>query len=39
LDALQRLAVLLDVVEDLGPVARRALRSRTRKAKPRRGVS
>jgi AcrR family transcriptional regulator len=35
LDALQRLAVLLDVVEDLGPVARRALRSRTRKAKPR----
>ena len=39
LDALQRLAVLLDVVEDLGPVARRALRSRTRKVKPRRGVS
>jgi AcrR family transcriptional regulator len=35
LDALQRLAVLLDVVEELGPVARRALRSRTRKARPR----
>jgi hypothetical protein len=34
LDALERLAVLADVVEDLGPLARRALRSRTRKAKP-----
>jgi AcrR family transcriptional regulator len=33
LDALQRLAVLFDVVEDLGPVARRALRARTRRAK------
>jgi len=35
LDALHRLAVLLDVVEELGPVARRALRSRTRQARPR----
>jgi hypothetical protein len=34
LDALERLAVLVDVVEDLGPLARRALRSRTRKGKP-----
>lgn len=33
LDALERLAVLADVVEDLGPVARRALRSRTRKGR------
>jgi AcrR family transcriptional regulator len=32
LDALDRLAVLADVVEDLGPVARRALRARTRRA-------
>ncbi len=30
LDALDRLAVLADVVESLGPVARRALRARTR---------
>lgn len=34
LDALERLAVLADVVEDLGPLARRALRSRTRKGRP-----
>lgn len=34
LDALERLAVLVDVVEDLGPVARRALRGRTRKRSP-----
>lgn len=34
LDALERLAVLADVVEDLGPLARRALRSRTRRGKP-----
>jgi AcrR family transcriptional regulator len=32
LEALQRLALLLDVVEDLGPVARTALRRRTRAA-------
>jgi AcrR family transcriptional regulator len=32
LDALDRLAVLADVVEDLGPVGRRALRARTRRA-------
>jgi AcrR family transcriptional regulator len=31
LDALEQLAVLADVVEDLGPVARRALRARTRR--------
>jgi DNA-binding transcriptional regulator YbjK len=31
LHALERLAVLIDVVEDLGPVARRALRRRTRR--------
>jgi AcrR family transcriptional regulator len=31
LDALDRLAVLADVVEDLGPVGRRALRARTRR--------
>jgi AcrR family transcriptional regulator len=34
LDALERLAVLADVVDDLGPLARRALRSRTRKGRP-----
>lgn len=34
LDALERLAVLVDVVEDLGPLARRALRSRSRKGRP-----
>jgi AcrR family transcriptional regulator len=33
LEALQRLAVLLDVVEDLGPVDRTALRRRTRRAR------
>ncbi|OLB82747.1 MAG: TetR family transcriptional regulator [Actinobacteria bacterium 13_2_20CM_2_71_6] len=33
LDALEKLAVLVDVVEELGPVARRALRGRTRKAR------
>ncbi len=32
LDAVERLVVLVDVVEDLGPVASRALRSRLRKA-------
>ncbi|MCE6997485.1 TetR family transcriptional regulator [Saccharothrix sp. S26] len=32
LDALDRLAVLVDVVEDLGPVARRALRAKLRKS-------
>ncbi|GAA3855034.1 TetR family transcriptional regulator [Saccharothrix violaceirubra] len=32
LDALDRLAVLVEVVDDLGPVARRALRARLRKA-------
>ncbi len=31
LDALDRLAVLVDVVEDLGPMARRALQTRTRR--------
>jgi hypothetical protein len=31
LDALDRLAVLAEVIDDLGPVARRALRSRLRK--------
>jgi AcrR family transcriptional regulator len=31
LDALERLAVLVDVVEDLGPIARRALQARTRR--------
>jgi AcrR family transcriptional regulator len=31
LDALERLAVLVDVLDDLGPVARRALRARIRK--------
>jgi len=35
LEALQRLAVLLDVVEDLGPVARTALRRRARRARAR----
>ena len=35
LDALEQLAVLVDVVEDLGPVARRALHSRTRRARVR----
>jgi AcrR family transcriptional regulator len=35
LAALQRLAVLFDVVEDLGPVARTALRRRTRRARAR----
>ena len=35
LDALEQLAVLVDVVEDLGPVARRALRSRARRASAR----
>lgn len=30
-DALERLAVLVEVVEDLGPVARRALRARVRR--------
>jgi AcrR family transcriptional regulator len=35
LDALDRLAILADVVEDLGPVARRALRSRTRRVSSR----
>lgn len=34
LGALERLAVLADVVEDLGPLASRALRSRTRKGRP-----
>lgn len=33
LDALERLAVLTEVVDDLGPVGRRALRSRTRRAR------
>jgi len=32
LDALDRLAVLMDVVDDLGPVARKALRGKLRKA-------
>ncbi|MEV8441970.1 TetR family transcriptional regulator [Actinosynnema sp. NPDC051121] len=32
LDALERLAVLVDVVDDLGPVARRALRARLRRS-------
>ena len=31
LDALERLSVLVDVVEDLGPMARRALQARTRR--------
>jgi AcrR family transcriptional regulator len=31
LDALERLAVLTDVIEDLGPMARRALQARTRR--------
>jgi AcrR family transcriptional regulator len=35
LAALQRLAVLVDVVEELGPVARAALRRRTRRARTR----
>ncbi len=34
LDALERLAVLVEVVDGLGPVARRALRSALRKASP-----
>ncbi len=34
LDALDRLAVLTDVVDDLGPLAQRALRRRTRKERP-----
>lgn len=34
LDALDRLAVLLEVVDDLGPVARRALRGKLRKSPP-----
>jgi AcrR family transcriptional regulator len=33
LDALDRLSVLVDVFDDLGPVARRALAGRTRKAR------
>jgi AcrR family transcriptional regulator len=33
LDALDRLAVLIEVVDDLGPVARRALRAKLRKTK------
>lgn len=37
LDAIEQLAVVVDVVESLGPVARRALRSRTRKTANRRG--
>jgi AcrR family transcriptional regulator len=37
LDALEQLSILVDVVEDLGPVARRALRSRTRRAARTRG--
>jgi hypothetical protein len=36
LDAIEQLAVVVDVVESLGPVARRALRSRTRKTANRR---
>ena len=32
LDSLQRLAVLIEVVEDLGPVARRALKAKLRKS-------
>jgi AcrR family transcriptional regulator len=39
LDALDQLAVLVEVVDDLGPVARRALRSRVRRASSRRGRS
>jgi AcrR family transcriptional regulator len=37
LDALEQLAVLVEVVDDLGPVARRALRSRVNRATARRG--
>jgi len=39
LDALHRLAVLFDVVDDLGPVARRALRTRARKATARKATA
>jgi AcrR family transcriptional regulator len=35
LDALEQLAVLVDVVDDLGPLARRALRSHARRASAR----
>lgn len=34
LDALERLAVLADVVDDLGPLARRAIQSRIRRKRP-----
>jgi AcrR family transcriptional regulator len=34
LDALERLAALVDVVQDLGPVARRALNAKLRKSAP-----
>lgn len=37
LDAVERLVVLVEVVDDLGPVATRALRSRLRKASAARG--
>ena len=37
LDALEQLSILLEVVESLGPIARRALRSRARKTTARRG--
>jgi AcrR family transcriptional regulator len=37
LDALEQLSLLLEVVESLGPMARRALRNRTRKTNARRG--
>ena len=33
LDALERLAVLAEVVDELGPVARRALRARLRRSR------
>ena len=39
LDALEQLSVLLEVVESLGPIARRALRNRTRKTATRRSSS
>jgi hypothetical protein len=33
LDAIERLGVLIEVVDDLGPVARRAVKSRMRRAR------
>ncbi len=34
LQSLEQLAILIDMVEDLGPVARRALRTKLRRARP-----